>query len=90
MNCKLVATEERVNTFTRFDLSDLLRGDSAARANYYDTLTKSGIISINEARAMEDMPPVENGSEHLVQVNQIALSSLPAFSAKLSESDAGN
>jgi len=33
---------------------------------------------------------VENGSEHLVQVNQIALSSLPAFSAKLSESDAGN
>ena len=90
MNCKLVATEERVNTFTRFDLADLLRGDSAARANYYDTLTKSGIISINEARAMEDMPPVENGSEHLVQVNQIALSSLPAFSAKLSESDAGN
>jgi len=91
MNCKLIAPEERARTFTRFDLSDLLRGDSAARANYYDTLVKSGIISINEARRMEDMNSVENGDLNMVQVNQVSLQSFGDYSAKISSDDnAGN
>ena len=72
------------NEFSKFDLSDLLRGDSAARANYYDTLVKSGIISINEARSMEDMNGVDGGDQHTVQVNQIALDRLDEYSNKLS------
>jgi phage portal protein BeeE len=87
----LIAPEERARTFTRFDLSDLLRGDSAARANYYDTLVKSGIISINEARRMEDMNSVENGDLNMVQVNQVSLQSFGDYSAKISSDDnAGN
>jgi HK97 family phage portal protein len=72
------------NEFTKFDLSDLLRGDSATRANYYDTLVKSGIMSINEARAAEDLAPVENGDLNMIQINQIALENLDEWSAKQS------
>jgi len=70
--------------FTKFDLSDLLRGDSAARANYYDTLVKCGIMSINEARAAEDMNAVDGGDQHTIQVNQLALDRLDEYSNKIS------
>jgi HK97 family phage portal protein len=84
MNCKLLAPDERPTHFTRFDLSDLLRGDSVSRAQYYDTLIKAGVISINEARAAEDLNAVDGGSVHTVQVNQIALNSLEDYSKKIS------
>ena len=84
MNCKLLAPDERPTHFTRFDLSDLLRGDSVSRAQYYDTLIKSGVMSINEARAAEDLNAVDGGSIHTVQVNQIALNSLEDYSKKIS------
>jgi HK97 family phage portal protein len=82
LDMKLLDIES--NEFTKFDLSDLLRGDSATRANYYDTLVKSGIMSINEARAAEDLAPVENGDLNMVQINQIALENLDEWSAKQS------
>lgn len=84
MNCKLIAPDERLTHFTRFDLSDLLRGDSVSRAQYYDTLVKAGIISINEARRSEDLNDVAGGSQHMVQVNQISLDKLDEYSAKIS------
>lgn len=84
MNCKLIASDERPAYFTRFDLADLLRGDTAARAKYYDTLVKAGIMSINESRRMEDMNDVKNGDQHLVQVNQITLDRINDYSEKIS------
>ena len=84
MNCKLIAPDERLTHFTRFDLADLLRGDSVSRAQYYDTLVKAGIMSINEARRTEDMNGVAGGDAHMVQVNQIALDKLDEYSTKLS------
>lgn len=88
MNIKLLAPDERGRLYTKFNLSDMLRGDSATRASYYDTLVKSGIMSINEVREAEDMNPIEGGSNHLVQVNQISLNSIEEYSAKVSAQDA--
>ena len=82
IDMKLLGRED--NLYSKFDLSDLLRGDSAARANYYDTLVKCGIMSINEARAAEDMNGVDGGDQHTVQVNQIALDRLDEYSNKIS------
>ena len=82
LDMKLLNTD--AGEFSKFDLSDLLRGDSAARANYYDTLVKCGIMSINEARRAEDMNAVDGGDQHTVQVNQIALDRLDEYSNKLS------
>ena len=47
-------------------------------------------MSINEVRAKEDMNPVEGGEVHTVQVNQIALSELEAYSQKLTQNGTGN
>jgi phage portal protein BeeE len=55
-----------------------------SRAQYYDTLIKAGVISINEARAAEDLNEVSGGSVHTVQVNQIALDRLEKYSDKVS------
>lgn len=45
----------------RYDLDVLLRGDSVARANYYAVLREAGVLSANDIRFMEDMPPVPEG-----------------------------
>ena len=82
VDIKLLKREE--NLFCKFDLSDLLRGDSAARANYYDRLVKAGIMTINEARAAEDMNALDNGDLAMVQINQIALDKLDEWSEKQS------
>ena len=84
INAKLVFDEDRGRYAARYDMSDLLRGDTAARASYYDTLTKAGILSINEARKMEGLNSVDGGDVHTVQVNQIALDRLGEYSDKIS------
>lgn len=84
INLKLIARDERERIYSKFDLSDMLRGDSASRASYYDTLVKAGIMSINEVRRLENLNPVDGGDEHTIQVNQISLSALGAYSEKVS------
>lgn len=46
--------------FLRFNLDGLLRADLQARTTSYSTMLQAGAYSINEVRAMEDMPPVMN------------------------------
>jgi HK97 family phage portal protein len=40
-----------------FDMSELLRGDSAARANYYEKGLKNGWLDVDEVRQAEHLPP---------------------------------
>lgn len=47
--------------YVRFGLEGLLRGDSAQRAAFYNTLFQLGALSTNEIRALEEMSPVEGG-----------------------------
>lgn len=50
----------------KFNMEELLRGDSAARAEFLSTLVNSGIYKLNEARAYEDKPPADGGDRLLV------------------------
>jgi len=84
---KLIQSFERPEIYSKFNMNDLHRGDLAARTNYYQQMLQSGVMSINEVRSKEQMNPVEGGDVHTVQVNQIALDRLGAFSDKMSESD---
>ena len=52
-------------------------------------MLQSGVMSINEVRAKEDMNPVAGGDTHTVQVNQIALDRLEAYSDKISNDEPG-
>ena len=80
---KLVQRFERPDIYSKFDLSDLYRGDLAARTNYYTQLLSSGVVSINEVRQKENMNPVDGGDVLTVQVNQIALDRLGDYSDKI-------
>lgn len=59
--------------FAEFDVRGLLRSDSNRRASYYSTMTNLGIMSINECRALENLPPLEHGDNHFVAMNMQTL-----------------
>src|SRR5579871_4404499 len=65
-NIKLFSTGEKFKT--RFDLTDLLSGDSAARASYYSTLRNCGVLSVNDILRAEGRPSI--GPEGDVRVMQ--------------------
>lgn len=72
-NVKLFRENERA--VTRMDLSALMRGDSAARAEYYGKMFHIGALNQNEIREMEDMNPIgDMGNQYYVQQQYIPLS----------------
>lgn len=77
---KLIPNFDKPAVYSRFSLNDLQRGDMAARASYFTSMLQAGVLNINEVRANEDLNPVEGGDVHTVQVNQIALDRLGAYS----------
>jgi HK97 family phage portal protein len=62
-----VAFDLKDDVYCEFDLSALLRMEFDARMSAYQTGINSGVLAINEARRMEELPPVEGGDEPLVQ-----------------------
>lgn len=47
--------------YAKYALEGLLRGDSTQRAAFYKQLWDIGVLSTNDIRALEDLPPVEGG-----------------------------
>lgn len=72
----LLQPEERLTYTPEFALEGLLRGDSQARAAFYSTMTQNGIMTKNEIRRLENLPPVEGGDVLTVQSNMIPLQML--------------
>ena len=81
---KLIPSYDRPQIYAKFKLSDLQRGDSAARANYFTQMLQAGVLSINEVRAEEELNPIAGGEVHTVQINQIALNKLEDYSEAIS------
>ena len=87
---KLIVGADVIDHYVRLDMDSMYRADNNSRAQFYKEMLQSGVMSINEVRAKEDMNPVEGGEVHTVQVNQIALSELEAYSQKLTQDGTGN
>ena len=51
-----------------FSLEGLLRADSAGRARFYQMMTGIGAMTINEVRALENLPKVEGGDVPRMQM----------------------
>lgn len=66
-NMKLFFEREKANTFVKFNLNGILRGDIAARQAFYQSMVNTGVMSRNEARGLEDLNPYEGGDDFLVQ-----------------------
>lgn len=58
---RVLTVEDRRRFSVRFNVEDLLRSNSQARATYYSALLACGVLTINEARALEGLPPVAGG-----------------------------
>ena len=54
--------------FLKFNLDGLLRADIQSRFSAYSTAMQSGFLTINEARALEDLAPQEQESADKVRV----------------------
>ncbi|MGO3397797.1 MAG: phage portal protein, partial [Serratia proteamaculans] len=70
LNRRLFTRAERAaGYYVRFNLAGLMRGTPKERAQFYHFAITDGWMSRNEARAFEDMNPVDGLDEMLVSVN---------------------
>lgn len=71
---QLLTADDRANgVVIEFNLEGLLRGDSAARSNFYQSALTNGWMTINEVRALENMPPVEGGDVARMQMQNVPI-----------------
>jgi HK97 family phage portal protein len=80
----LAPTEQRITKEllpqtreARYNVNGLLRGDSAARAAFYNAMRTVGAFSANDIRDREDLPPVAGGDTYLQPLNMAPLGSEP-------------
>jgi len=66
-NYLLSEADRKAGYYIGFDFKGLLRGDAAARANFYKTMFYLAAMNPNEIRAAEDMNPYEGGDQFWVQ-----------------------
>jgi HK97 family phage portal protein len=66
-----------------FNLEGLLRADSKGRSEFYERMARMGAMTINEIRALENLPPVPGGDVPRMQSQNIPInmSSPPALVA---------
>lgn len=75
----------------RMNMMAELRGDSTARGNWYRTMHDIGAYSVNDVLALEDMPDVEGGDEHVASLNYVPLALWRELSVRRnSENSQGN
>lgn len=73
---KLLTPAERAIYRPKFSVEGLLRANSADRANFYNLMVQNGIMSRNDVRRLEDLPPVAGGDTLTVQLNMTRLQDL--------------
>lgn len=63
--------------YTKHKVEGLLRGDSTARANFYNVMRNIGALNADEIRALEDMPAIPGGAgqSYLQPLNMAPLGS---------------
>lgn len=75
---KLLLPEERALYRPKFSVEGLLRADSAARSSFYSQMLQNGVMSRNDVRSLEDLPPVEGGDALTVQLNLTTIDKIGA------------
>lgn len=91
-NRKLFSVQEKGNYRVRLDMNAFMRGDSKTQAEYYRTLIHAGVMTPNEVRKLEKLPPVAGGDNSFMQMNMTTLANLEAgdnLKDKGTDTDAG-
>lgn len=64
---------DQAQYYAKFALEGLLRGDSRARAAYFQAMFGMGVYTINEIRELDDRNPIPGGDQHFVPGNLVPL-----------------
>ena len=71
---QLLTAADRAQGITiEFNMEGLLRGESQARASFYQSGLSNGWMTINEVRALENLPPVEGGEVPRMQMQNVPI-----------------
>lgn len=73
----LLTPVERLTLKPEFKVEGLLRTDSAARAGFYTVMVQNGIMTRNEVRRLENLPPLDGGDALTVQSQNVPLGQAP-------------
>lgn len=76
----LLNSREQKNHYFKFNTNGLLRGDTATRTSYYNSMRQNGVMSADDIRELEDMNPIPNGLGKIYFING---NMLPLENAKL-------
>lgn len=71
-NRKLIKPSEKGKLYVDFDENHIMFADKSATANYYSTLVKNGILSINESRHALGYNPIEGGDDHIIPFTDLS------------------
>lgn len=68
-NRKLLKGREQNKRFFKYNLDDILRADTKARAEYLKIMFQNGLKTQNEIRAINNDPPLDGGNVLMTPVN---------------------
>ncbi len=71
---KLLPLSEARTLRIRVNMMAELKGDFTSRAAWYRAMREVGAFSVNDILALEDLPDVDGGDEHLASLNYVPLS----------------
>lgn len=74
----------------RMNMMAELRGDFGSRGTWFRTLRETGVFSVNDIRALEDLPDVEGGDERYASLNYVPLSLWRELSVNRNQGGNGN
>lgn len=66
INNELIPLEDRGIYYAEFSIDGLLRADTSARADYYREMTGAGIMTRDEVRKLENLPPLGGNASKLM------------------------
>lgn len=69
----LTEQEREQNLYLKHNVDELLRGEAKARLEALEISVRSGMMSINEARAKQELPPIEGGDVYHIAANLVPL-----------------
>lgn len=76
INKRVLTSGQRSKYRIEFNFEGLLRVNIKDRADVYSKMLQNGVFSRNEARQLENMPPVDGGDRITVQSNLVELKNL--------------
>ena len=88
----LTDSEIRAGLQIRINMMAELKGDTSSRGSWYTNQRNNGVFSVNDIRALEDLPDVEGGDEYRESLNYVPLSRWKQLSEQRNggSSNAGN